>query len=156
MDELREYLKDSRAKRNKSVQKAKIILTKIKSDRRSQRKQSKGFPSLTPKKFRKYEQDISRRIQGIFYPNDLNFKADTKRKNSSTKRETCGEIYLNFRSYVGSSHSTSYLHKKPHLNTLKQKMQKNYEKTLNTLQNFSLKPKISPRHQHSNYTLSKF
>ena len=156
MDELKEYLNNSRAKRNKSVQKAKKILKKIKSDHRSQGKQSKGFPSLTPKNFRKYEQDISRQIQGMFYPNDLNFKAESKRKKSSNKRETYSELYLNFRPYVSPSHSTSYLHKKPAMNALKLKMQKNYQKTFNTLQIFSHRPKISPRYQNSNFTLNKF
>lgn len=150
MDELKEYLKQSRAKRDKSVKKAKKILIKIKKAEKSSKNKSIGFPSITPKKFRKFEQDVSRQIQGFFYPHDLNFKSNTKQLESYTRRETYSDIYLNFRRFPRVSQSSSQLHKKAPMNALRQRLQQKFqnsavERNFSFIQNHSLKPKKSPR-----------
>lgn len=155
MDELKEYLKNSKAKRDKSVKKAKKILIKIKKAEKSSKNKSIGFPSITPKKFRKFEQDVSRQIQGIFYPYDLNFKNNTKQLESTTRRETYSDIYLNFRRFPRTSQSSSQLHKKTPMNALRQRLQLKFQKS-EIERNFSFKQNHSSKLKKSPRTYIKF
>ena len=124
----------------------------MKKSDKSQGNTKSGFPSLTPKNFKKYEDDISRRIQGMFYPDDIKYKPNLKYVNAATKRENCSDIYLNFRSFTRVSRSTSQLHKNYRMNELKQKLQKKHLKSsLDKL--IPVLPNSSNRHRKSPHCL---
>ena len=97
MDQLRDYLDKSKTKRYSSVKKANKVLKKIERAEKSitgPQKLNQGFPTVTPKNFKKYEQNLTQQIKDIFYPYNLQALSTVRHLSVKTKRETYGAVYL--------------------------------------------------------------
>lgn len=97
MDQLRDYLDKSKSKRYSSVKKANKILKKIERTEKSltgPKQPSRGFPSVTPKNFKKYEQNLTQQIKDIFYPYNLQSISTVRHLSVRSKKETYGAVYL--------------------------------------------------------------
>jgi hypothetical protein len=96
MEELKEYLKRSKSKRDKSIRRAAKILNAStnKSLTSVVQKPETDFPTVTPKRFHNFEKTLNNQVHSLFYPakESSSLRKDFTQKFSS-KKEIWSYLY---------------------------------------------------------------